>query len=106
MTLTELAPLNLAHGAVFPPAHPARADFVGTSLDYSNMNSIDLARPSTARRQAASQQLRERAIGLRRAGRSRREIKEILGITSNATLDRALRGEPPPEWTRRPPGQG
>jgi transcriptional regulator with XRE-family HTH domain len=46
--------------------------------------------------------LRERAIALRRAGRSRREIKEILGIGSNATLDRALRGEPPPEWTRRP----
>ena len=46
--------------------------------------------------------LRDRAIALRRAGRSRREIKEILGIGSNATLDRALRGEPPPEWTRRP----
>src|SRR5712672_1648319 len=32
----------------------------------------------------------------------RREIKQILSIGSNATLDRALRGEPPPEWTRRP----
>ena len=50
----------------------------------------------------AFEQLRERAIALRRSGRSRREIKDILGITSNATLDRALRGEPPPEWTRRP----
>jgi transposase len=49
-----------------------------------------------------AERLRERAIALRRAGRSRREIKEILGIGSNATLDRALRGEPPPEWTRRP----
>ncbi len=48
------------------------------------------------------ERLRERAVALRRAGRSRREIKEILGIGSNATLDRALRGEPPPEWTRRP----
>lgn len=46
--------------------------------------------------------LRERAIALRRAGRSRREIKEILGIGSNQTLGEALRGEPPPEWTRRP----
>ncbi len=55
-----------------------------------------------AARQEAFEQLRERAIALRRSGRSRREIKEILGITSNATLDRALRGEPPPEWTRRP----
>lgn len=41
-------------------------------------------------------------MALRRAGRSRREIKALLGITSNTTLDRALRGEPPPEWTRRP----
>lgn len=46
--------------------------------------------------------LRERAIALRRAGRSRREIKDILGIGSNQTLNEALRGEPPPEWTRRP----
>ncbi len=48
------------------------------------------------------EQLREQAVALRRAGRSRREIKALLGITSNATLDKALRGEPPPEWTRRP----
>jgi transcriptional regulator with XRE-family HTH domain len=46
--------------------------------------------------------VRERAIALRRAGGSRREIKQILGITSNSTLTWALRGESPPEWTRRP----
>jgi hypothetical protein len=46
--------------------------------------------------------LRDRAITLRRAGRSRREIKEMLAITSNSTLDTVLAGEPPPEWTRRP----
>src|SRR6516165_667159 len=45
---------------------------------------------------------REQAIALRRAGKSRREIKEILGFTSNATLDKLLAGEPPPAWTRRP----
>src|SRR5215467_10774300 len=45
---------------------------------------------------------RDQAIALRRSGRSRREIKEILGVASNATLDRLLAGEPPPEWTRRP----
>ena len=45
---------------------------------------------------------REQAIALRRAGKSRREIKEILGIASNSTLDDLLTGEPPPEWTRRP----
>jgi transposase len=44
---------------------------------------------------------REQAITLRRAGKSRREIKEILGVGSNATLNELLAGEPPPEWTRR-----
>ena len=46
--------------------------------------------------------LRTQAIGLRRAGKSRREIKAILGIASDQTLGDALRGEPPPAWTRRP----
>jgi len=46
--------------------------------------------------------LRERAIGLRREGKSRREIKQILGPMSNSTLDHALQGVPPPDWTRRP----
>jgi hypothetical protein len=46
--------------------------------------------------------LREQAIALRRQGKSRRQIKEILGPMSNATLNEALEGEPPPEWTRRP----
>jgi transposase len=49
----------------------------------------------------ALQDLREQAIALRRAGKSRREIKEILGV-GNSTLDPALRGEPPPLWTLRP----
>lgn len=47
-------------------------------------------------------QLREQAVALRRAGKSRAEIKQILGIGSNETLGKALRGEPPPEWTLRP----
>jgi transcriptional regulator with XRE-family HTH domain len=47
-------------------------------------------------------QLREQAIALRRAGKSRREIAELLGITSNRTLNEALRGEPPQPWTWRP----
>jgi transcriptional regulator with XRE-family HTH domain len=46
--------------------------------------------------------LRERAIELRRTGKSRREIKQILGITANSTLTDILRGEPPQPWTRRP----
>jgi hypothetical protein len=47
-------------------------------------------------------QRREQAIALRRAGRSRREIKEIVGFTSNQQLNEALKGEPPPAWTLRP----
>lgn len=46
--------------------------------------------------------LRERAVELRLAGRSLREIKEILGPMSNTTLHDALNGTPPPDWTRRP----
>lgn len=53
------------------------------------------------RNKLALQELREQAIELRRAGKSRSEIKEILGI-GNSTLDPALRGEPPPLWTLRP----
>ncbi len=73
------------------------------------MNSIELGRTLPAglpagpqRPQQPSDRLREQAIALRRAGHSRREIKQILGISSNHHLDAALRGEPPPEWTRRP----
>ena len=46
--------------------------------------------------------LREQAIALRRAGKSRREIKELLAIGSNQTLNEALKGEPPQPWTWRP----
>jgi hypothetical protein len=47
-------------------------------------------------------QLKEQAVALRRAGKSRRDIKALLGPMSNATLNEALQGVPPPEWTRRP----
>lgn len=47
-------------------------------------------------------QLREQAIALRRAGKSVRQIKQILGPIGNRALNDALRGEPPPDWTRRP----
>ena len=47
-------------------------------------------------------QLREQAVALRRAGKSIRQIKQVLGPVGNRTLTEALRGEPPPEWTSRP----
>jgi transposase len=46
--------------------------------------------------------LREQAIALRRAGKSRRQIQEILGITNNETLSKMVAGVPPPDWNRRP----
>jgi transposase-like protein len=54
------------------------------------------------RTKAELELLRERAVALRREGKSLREIKAILGPVSNSTLHDALRGVPPPEWTRRP----
>jgi hypothetical protein len=42
--------------------------------------------------------LRERAVRLRREGKSRRQIKEVLGFIGNSTLNQLLRDEPlPPE---------
>lgn len=46
--------------------------------------------------------LRERAITLRRAGLSLRQIREELQVHNKETLQRLVAGEPPPEWTKRP----
>ncbi|MER6526698.1 hypothetical protein [Streptomyces sp. NPDC001508] len=46
--------------------------------------------------------LREQAVALRRAGLSRRQIRDRLHIDNNDILNRLLEGEPPPEWTKRP----
>ncbi len=46
--------------------------------------------------------LRERAVALRREGKSRREIQAILGPMNNGMLNTFLLGTPPPDWTRRP----
>jgi transcriptional regulator with XRE-family HTH domain len=46
--------------------------------------------------------VRDQAVALRTAGKSLREIREALGPISNQTLNEALRGTPPPDWTRRP----
>jgi transcriptional regulator with XRE-family HTH domain len=54
------------------------------------------------RNELAIPQLRAQAVALRLAGKSRREIKEALGIRRNQTLDELVRGVPPPVWTTRP----
>ena len=43
-------------------------------------------------KKAAFLELREQAIALRRAGRSRREIKELLGITQRRDPERGAQG--------------
>ncbi|MFF4902067.1 hypothetical protein [Streptomyces sp. NPDC001068] len=46
--------------------------------------------------------LRERAVALRRGGHSLRQIRDELKIFNNDILSRLVKGEPPPEWTKRP----
>jgi transposase len=46
--------------------------------------------------------LRERAIALRREGKSRREITAMIGPIRESTLNGFLHGVPPPDWTGRP----
>ncbi|GGT26305.1 hypothetical protein [Streptomyces chromofuscus] len=46
--------------------------------------------------------LRERAVALRRAGLSLRQIRDELKIYNNDVLNQLVKGEPPPAWTKRP----
>lgn len=46
--------------------------------------------------------LREQALALRRAGLSLRQIRDELKIYNNDLLNRLVRGEPAPAWTKRP----
>ncbi|MFD9633340.1 hypothetical protein [Streptomyces violascens] len=46
--------------------------------------------------------LREQAIALRREGLSLRQIRDRLHVDNNDLLHRLVKGEPPPEWTKRP----
>ncbi|WP_436840675.1 hypothetical protein [Streptomyces griseoloalbus] len=46
--------------------------------------------------------LRERAVALRRAGYSLRQIRDELKIHNNDILNQLVKGEPPPAWTKRP----
>lgn len=48
------------------------------------------------------EQLRERAVALRRGGCSLRQIRDELKIYNNDILNQLVKGEPPPEWTKHP----
>ncbi|MET8954417.1 hypothetical protein ACWEQN_02250 [Streptomyces sp. NPDC004129] len=56
----------------------------------------------TRGRYADFEGLRERAVALRRGGRSLRQIRDELKIYNNDILKRLVKGEPPPAWTKRP----
>lgn len=53
-------------------------------------------------RSATYAELRERAVALRREGLSLWQIRDRLKVHNNDLLNRAVQGEPPPAWTRRP----
>lgn len=53
-------------------------------------------------RYADFEALRERAVALRRGGCSLRQIRDELKIFNNDILNQLVKGEPPPEWTKRP----
>ncbi|MGA5652685.1 hypothetical protein [Streptomyces seoulensis] len=46
--------------------------------------------------------LRARAVALRRQGMSLRQIRDHLKIHNNDLLNRLVHGEPAPDWTKRP----
>ncbi|MDQ1010292.1 transcriptional regulator with XRE-family HTH domain [Streptomyces sp. V4I23] len=56
----------------------------------------------TAGEYADFEALRTQAIALRREGLSLRQIRDRLRIDNNDLLNRLVKGEPPPEWTKRP----
>ncbi|PWS51691.1 hypothetical protein DLE01_10230 [Streptomyces sp. FT05W] len=53
-------------------------------------------------RYADFEELREKAVALRREGLSVRQIRDRLKVFNNDMLHRLLQGEPAPEWTKRP----
>ncbi|GGW29540.1 hypothetical protein GCM10010503_01260 [Streptomyces lucensis JCM 4490] len=48
------------------------------------------------------EELRKRAVALRRAGLSLRQIRDELKVFNNDILNQLVKGVPPPEWTKRP----
>ncbi|MFD7294730.1 helix-turn-helix domain-containing protein [Streptomyces sp. NPDC059897] len=56
----------------------------------------------TTGKYADFESLREQAIALRRQGLSLRQIRNELGVYNNDLLNRLVKGEPAPEWTKRP----
>ncbi|MFI9121622.1 helix-turn-helix domain-containing protein [Streptomyces bikiniensis] len=53
-------------------------------------------------RYADFETLQEQAVALRREGLSLRQIRDRLKVYNNDLLHRLVKGEHPPEWTKRP----
>ncbi|MFD5106193.1 hypothetical protein [Streptomyces cinereoruber] len=53
-------------------------------------------------RYADFETLQEQAVALRREGLSLRQIRDRLKVYNNDLLHRLVKGEPAPEWTKRP----
>ncbi|MGW1132824.1 terminase gpP N-terminus-related DNA-binding protein [Streptomyces griseoluteus] len=58
--------------------------------------------PGKTSKYADFENLRTRAVALRREGMSLRQIRDHLKIHNNDLLNRLVHGEPAPEWTKRP----
>ncbi|MFI1500737.1 hypothetical protein [Streptomyces platensis] len=58
--------------------------------------------PNPHREPPDYESLRPQAVALRRAGLSRRQIRDRLHVHNNDILNRLLEGVPAPDWTRRP----
>lgn len=58
--------------------------------------------PNPHREHPDYESLRPQALALRRAGLSRRQIRDRLHLHNNDILNRLLEGLPAPDWTRRP----
>ncbi|MER8030909.1 helix-turn-helix domain-containing protein [Streptomyces bauhiniae] len=58
--------------------------------------------PGKTSKYADFENLRTQAIALRRQGMSLRQIRDHLKIHNNDLLNQLVRGEPAPEWTKRP----
>ncbi|MEU8917034.1 hypothetical protein [Streptomyces nigrescens] len=58
--------------------------------------------PNPHRGRPDYESLRPQAVALRRAGLSRRQIRDRLHLHNNDILNRLLEGVPAPDWTRRP----
>ncbi len=87
--------------------HETHADRLKWRIDHAfdpdvRIPDDDPRMTETTSKYADFEGLRAQAVALRREGLSRRQIRDRLHVDNNDLLNRLLRGEPAPEWTKRP----